>query len=162
MAAIFVMSKFSKGPSQKSFLQYFLTVYQISCLSPKAISSKKDILYSSWTNSNKSSYMLKQKQNRHGHKDLCIIEAVPTRWNSSYYMVQQQQQPLYATLLEIHKTDLMPTESEFKTLEEFVLTVKPLVDITEAIGAEKWVTISIMRPILTKHTLLQQLMIVLL
>ena len=44
----------------------------------------------------------------------------------------------------------MPTESEFKTLEEFVLTVKPLVDITEAIGAEKWVTNSMMLPILTK------------
>ena len=86
--------------------------------------------------SSKSSYILKQKQTSLGHKDLCIIQAVPTRWNSSYDMVQhilQQQQPLCATLLEIHKTDLMPTESEFKTLEEFVLTVKPLVYITELV-----------------------------
>ena len=57
---------------------------------------------------------------------------------------------LCAALLEIHKTYLMPTESEFKTLEKFVLIVKPLVDIPEAIGAEKWVTISMMRPFLTK------------
>ncbi len=64
--------------------------------------------------------------------------------------ILQQQQPLCATLLEIHTTDLMPTESEFKTLEEFTLAVKPRVDITEAIGAEKWVTVSMMRPILTK------------
>ncbi len=64
--------------------------------------------------------------------------------------ILQQQQPLCAILLEIHTTDLMPTESEFKTLEEFTLTVKPRVDITEAICAEKWVTVSMMRLILTK------------
>jgi len=46
----------------------------------------------------------------------------------------QQQLPLCATLLENHKTALMPTKSEFKTLEEFVLTVKPPADITEEIG----------------------------
>ena len=61
-----------------------------------------------------------------------------------------QQQLLCATLLEIHKTDLMPTESEFKTLEEFVHTVKPFVDITEAIGLERRVTIFMMQLILTK------------
>ncbi len=61
-----------------------------------------------------------------------------------------QQQPLCATLLEIHKTDIMPTDSEFKTLEEFISTMKPLVDITEAIGAEKWVTVSTLQPILSK------------
>lgn len=44
----------------------------------------------------------------------------------------------------------MPTESEFKSLEEFVAVMKPLVDITEAIGAEKWVTVSTLLPVLTK------------
>jgi len=44
----------------------------------------------------------------------------------------------------------MPTDSEFKTLEEFVLPAKPLVDISKAIGAEKWVTVSMMQPILTE------------
>ncbi len=101
----------------------------------------------------KSSYILKEKQKSLGHKELVVIQEVSTRWNSSYYMVERvllQQQPLCATLLEIHKTDLMPTDSEFKTLEEFISTMKPLVDITEAIGAEKWVTVSTLQPILSK------------
>ena len=44
----------------------------------------------------------------------------------------------------------MPTDVEFKTLEEFITTMKPLVDITEAIGSEKWITISTVQPILMK------------
>ena len=44
----------------------------------------------------------------------------------------------------------MPTDVEFKTLEEFITTMKPLVDITEAIGSERWITISTVQPILMK------------
>ena len=42
----------------------------------------------------------------------------------------------------------MPSDTEFTTLELFVKVMKPLVDITEAIGAERWVTISVVRPLL--------------
>ena len=105
----------------------------------KAIARCKRIA-THFQNSSKSSYILKEKQKSLGHKECVVIEEVSTCWNSSYYMVERilrQQQPLCATLLEIHNTDLMPTDSEFKTLEEFVTTMRPLVDITEAIGAEK-------------------------
>ena len=44
----------------------------------------------------------------------------------------------------------MPSDSEFTTLEVFTKVMKPLVRITEAIGAEKWVTISAVRPLLYK------------
>ena len=37
----------------------------------------------------------------------------------------------------------MPSDAEFNTLELFVKVMKSLVDITEGIGAEKWVTISV-------------------
>ena len=47
-----------------------------------------------------------------------------------------QQQPLCATLLELHKGDMMPSDAEFSILEIFVKVMKPLVDITEDIGAE--------------------------
>ena len=35
-------------------------------------------------------------------------------------------------------------------MEEFVVLMKPLVDITEAVGADEWITISTLRPILHK------------
>ena len=44
----------------------------------------------------------------------------------------------------------MPSDSKFTTLELFVKVMKPLVEITEAIGAEKWVTISVIRPVIHK------------
>ena len=58
-----------------------------------------------------------------------------------------------ANLLAIHKGELMPSDSEFATLEPFVSVMKLLVEITEAIGGGKWITISTIRPIL--HKLLQ-------
>ena len=59
-----------------------------------------------------------------------------------------QQQPICATLLEVRKGDLMPSDDEFATMESFVKTMKPLVKITEVMGAEKWITISAVRPLL--------------
>ena len=47
---------------------------------------------------------------------------------------QQQQQPLCATLLELKKGDLMPTDREFSTREAFKEVMKPIVEITEANG----------------------------
>ena len=112
-----------------------------------------------FNHSSKSSYMLCQKQIALHHKHLSLIQDVVTRWNSGYYMVErilQQQQPLCATLLELKKGDLMPTDKEFSTMEEFVEVMKPLVDITEALGAHKWVTISTVRQLL--HKLLNTLL----
>ena len=56
--------------------------------------------------------------------------------------ILNQQQPISATLIELRKGELMPTDAQFKTLEYFVEVMKPFVDITEALGAVKWVTIS--------------------
>ena len=61
-----------------------------------------------------------------------------------------QQQPVCATLHESHKGDIIPSDAEFTTLELFIKVMKPLVDITEAIGAERWVTISVVCPLLHK------------
>ena len=110
-------------------------------------------LVSHFNHSAKSTYMLKQKQSHLQHKQLALVQDVVTRWNSAYYMAERilsQQQPLCAALLELRKGDLMPSDSEFTTLEVFTKVMKPLVQITEAIGAEKWVTISAVRPLLYK------------
>ena len=101
----------------------------------------------------KSTYLLKQKQVNLHHKTLALVQDASTRWNSAYYMAEcllSQQQPVCATLLELHKGDMMPSDAEFTTLELFIKVMKPLVDITEAIGAERWVTISVVRPLLHK------------
>ena len=47
----------------------------------------------------------------------------------------------------------MPSDFEFATLEAIVSVMKLAVEITEAIGGEKWITISTIRPNL--HKLLQ-------
>jgi len=64
--------------------------------------------------------------------------------------VLNQQQPICATLMELKKGELMPTDIESKTLEHFVEVMKPFVDITEALGAETWVTVSTLTPLLHK------------
>ena len=101
----------------------------------------------------KSSYTLKKKQLDLQHSTHALVQDITTRWNSSYYMVERiisQQQPLCATLLELRRGDLMPSDAELSTMEAFCRVMKPLVSITEAIGAEKWVTISSVRPLLHK------------
>ena len=106
-----------------------------------------------FNHSAKACYLLKKKQDDLHHPKHALIRDVVTRWNSSYYMasrVLEQQQPLCATLLELHRGDLMPSDSEFSALECYRAIMKPLVDITEAIGAQKWVTISTIRPLLHK------------
>ena len=46
---------------------------------------------------------------------------------------------------------MIPCDAEFTTLEElFVKAMKPLVDITETIGPERWVNISVVHPLLHK------------
>ncbi len=110
-------------------------------------------LVSHFNHSAKSSYLLKNKQEDLHHKKHSLVQDVVTRWNSAYYMVErvlEQQQPLCATLFELRKGDLMPSDAEFSVMECYKDVMKPLVDVTEAIGAEKWVTISIIRPLLHK------------
>lgn len=64
--------------------------------------------------------------------------------------ILEQQQPLCATLIEIRKPELMPTDTEISTMEAFVDVMKPIVEITEKIGGEKQVTFSAVRPLIYK------------
>uniref|UniRef100_A0A1X7U2P0 Uncharacterized protein n=1 Tax=Amphimedon queenslandica TaxID=400682 RepID=A0A1X7U2P0_AMPQE len=64
--------------------------------------------------------------------------------------VVEQQQPLCAAILEVKQADLVPSDNEFIAMDVYLDVMKPLVTITEAISAQKWVTISTLRPILHK------------
>ena len=108
---------------------------------------------SHFNHSVKSTYKLCEKQAALHHDQLALVQEVVTSWNSSFSMVQRvlkQQQPLCACLLDLRRGDLMPSDSEFGVMESYCKVMKPLVETTEAIGAEKWVTISYIRPLLHK------------
>ena len=100
-----------------------------------------------------STQILRSKQKSLKHPQHSLMQEVSTRWNSSYYMMERiikQQQPICATLLEIKRGDLMPSEVEFAAMESFIKILKPLVEITETMGGQKWVTISAVHPFLYK------------
>ena len=44
------------------------------------------------------------------------------------------QQPLHAAFIEVRRTDLMSSNTEISTMEVFIKGLKPVVEITEAIG----------------------------
>ena len=72
--------------------------------------------------------------------------------------ILKQQQPLCAALLELRKTDLLPSDAEITAMEVFVEVMRPIVEITEVIGGEKRVTVSAVRPLL--HKLINQYLVV--
>ena len=118
-------------------------------------------LVSHFHHSSKSSSILRQKQSDLHYSQLNLVQDVATRWNSSYYMMERilkQQQPLCAALLELRKTDLLPSDTEITGMEVFVEVMRPIVEITEVIGGEKRVTISAVRPLL--HKLINQHLVV--
>ncbi len=96
-----------------------------------------------FSHSSKAVYVLKQKQEDLHHPIKNIIQDDLARWKSSYYNGPRiiEQQPLCSALLELKRTDLMPSDDEFSSMEVYVDVTKPLFPITEAIGAQKWVTI---------------------
>lgn len=119
--------------------------------SPEVSKARCKRIASHFHHSFKSTYLLKQKQADLHIPQHCMVQEVSTRWNSSYYMVNrvvEQQQALCATLFELRKGDLMPTDQEFLVMETYVM--KPLVEITEALGGQKFVTISTLRPLIYK------------
>ncbi len=92
-------------------------------------------LVTHFSHSSKAVYVLKQKQEDLHHPIKNLIQDVSTRWNSSISRIIEQQQPLCAALLQLKRTDLMPSDDEFSSMEVYVHVMKPLVSITEAIGA---------------------------
>ena len=96
-------------------------------------------LVAHFNRSPKSYYLLHQKKIALSHKKHSLFNDVLTQWNSSYYMIErilEQQQPLCITLLVLKKGDFMPTDIELSNIELFIQVMKPIVEITEALGAQ--------------------------
>ena len=64
--------------------------------------------------------------------------------------ILQQQQQLCATLIEIRRSDLMPTDAEISNMEGFVEAMRPFAEITEVMVKEKQVSFSAVRLFLYK------------
>ena len=60
------------------------------------------------------------------------------------------QQPVCAALIELQRQDLMPQDSEVSKMEVYQAIMKPIADITDAIGGEKHVSFSAIRPLIYK------------
>jgi len=70
-----------------------------------------------------------------------------------HYMVErvvELQQPICAALLELKRSELMPSDTELTAMSDYLSVMEPLVQITEGLGGEKWVTITMVRPLLDK------------
>ena len=101
----------------------------------KALGRAKHLV-SHFHHSSKSSSILRQKQSELHYSQLNLVQDVATQWNSSYYMMERilkQQQPLCAALLELRKTDLLPSDMEITAMEVFIEVMRPIVEITEVI-----------------------------
>ena len=110
-------------------------------------------LTSHFHRSTNASYVFKRKQADLHSVQLNLPHDVITRWNSSYYMVErvaEQQQPICAAFLELRKGELMPSDNEFAAMSDFLSAMELVVQITEALGGEEWITITMVRPLLHK------------
>ena len=116
-------------------------------------------LVSYFRKSSRATHILTEKQEALGVKKHKLLQDVETRWNSTFDMVSrviEQQAPICATLLDQKRMDLLPKDSEFKLLEELIVVLKPFKDVTEQMSAQKYVTISAVRPLL--HYLLNDVL----
>ena len=62
--------------------------------------------------------------------------------------VKEQPVPIWATLTEIKRMDLLPKDTECRLLEEMLQVLKPFKDVTLQVSAEKYVTTSAIWPLI--------------
>ncbi|XP_053282291.1 zinc finger BED domain-containing protein 4 isoform X4 [Pleuronectes platessa] len=109
---------------------------------------------SAFTRSSKLSRQLKTRQKQLGLPEHNLIHDAPTRWNSSYDMVErflEQQQALCAVLAEDRKKrHLMPKDNDITILETLKEVLEPLSPFTDALSGEKHTTLSSVLPLLWK------------
>ena len=104
----------------------------------------------------KKSRDLHQKQVELGLQHQKLVADVSTRWGSTCKMISriiEQQQAICAVLADECKNWYrMPSESDFSTLVAIASVLKPLLVFTDALSAEKCITVSAIHPLL-KHIL---------
>ncbi|XP_063757877.1 E3 SUMO-protein ligase ZBED1-like [Eleginops maclovinus] len=109
---------------------------------------------SGFSRSNKMSRLFKDKQKSLKLPQHTLIHDEPTRWGSTYDMVErfcEQQQAVSAVLAEDRKKwHLMPRDTDMTTIEIVRDVLAPLSDFTDALSGEKETTISSVLPLMWK------------
>lgn len=93
-------------------------------------------------------------QKRDGKTDGTILkfkQDVPTRWNSTFYMIErflQLRVYIYPVILKCPTSPEMITHEEFDILQDIVKILQPVELVTKEIGGDLYPTCSIMIPII--------------
>ncbi|XP_073730758.1 E3 SUMO-protein ligase ZBED1-like [Misgurnus anguillicaudatus] len=104
------------------------------------------------------SYLLEKKQKLLEVKSDKLINDCPTRWNSTYDMINralEQQAPVAAVIFEKKMSHLELNTSEWVLMEMVKNVLQPFKTATEALSTDKYPTASAVLPL--QHVLLMQL-----
>ncbi|XP_043271191.1 E3 SUMO-protein ligase ZBED1-like [Venturia canescens] len=84
------------------------------------------------------------------YRDKKLIQSVPTRWNSTYFMFErfiEMSEIISAVLLKFPKSPLMLSASELQLARETVQVLKPLEHASKEAGGQTYVTASRVIPL---------------
>ena len=101
----------------------------------------------------KETYKLREKQNMLKLPEHKLIQDCATRWGSTLAMLErlmEQQAAIAAVLMDGKVRHLMPEGEEWTIIEQLVEILTPFQQATEAMGAEKYPTLSMVKPLLYK------------
>jgi hypothetical protein len=111
-------------------------------------------LISGFNRSSKRKREFKEQQSKLGLPQHQPIHDEPTRWGSTYEMVErflEQQSAMCAVLANDRKTwHLMPKDRDISIVETVEQVLRPLNQYTDALSGETSVTVSCVQPILWK------------
>lgn len=100
--------------------------------------------------SNVSTEKLMKYQENLGKHPLKLILEVPTRWNSTYAMLErfiQLEEAVKSTVAIIEKQLPVLTPLEWYVVKELCPVLKPFKDVTETLSGEKYCTASLIIPV---------------
>lgn len=76
-----------------------------------------------------------------------LVNSVPTRWNSCFYMLERFIKLSEADLLKFPKSPSMLSASQIEIIKEMIAVLQPIENVTKGVRAEHFVTCSKIIPL---------------